>query len=254
MNQETVIYIILSAILLYLYYRRRDLSILIGFIVLVSSTLIFGKDVREGAKNKSGSGSGSGSGSDECKKMGFKQPEIDKKDIKGSLEKVTKNIEKVAETYWGFEKGDIEGKSTKDEKLEKSWSAIKNIPYIKSLIDGQKREDTETILVMFIPAYELYEKFIIRKLTAEEKDTFLKDKIMTKLDETVKGIDSTMEIVEKIENSDETKDLDKDAKKLLKYISCLVKQWASIFKALKAAGSGEKNKKKSKKDDDDDDE
>ncbi len=201
-----------------------------------------------GAKNKSDSGS------EDCKKMGFKPPKIDKKDIKGSLEKVMKNIEKVAETYWGFEKGDIEGKITKDEKLEKSWSAIKKIPYIKSLIDGKKREDTETLLVMFIPAFELYEKFIIRKLTAEEKDKFLKDIIMTKLDETVKGIDSTMEIVEKIENSDETKDLDKDAKKLLKYISCLVKQWASIFKALKAADSGEKNKKKSKKDDDDDDE
>jgi hypothetical protein len=249
MNQETIIYIILSAILLYLYYRRRDLSILIGFIVLVSSTLIFGKDVREGAKNKSGSGSGS----DECKKMGFKQPEIDKKDIKGSLEKVTKNIEKVAETYWGFEKGDIEGKSTKDEKLEKSWSAIKNIPYIKSLIDGKKREDAETLLVMFFPAYDLYEKFVIRKLTAEEKDTFLKDNIMTKLDKAVKGSDSAMEIVEKIKNSDEMKDMDKDAKKLMKYIGCLAKQWDSIFKALKAAGSGEKNKKKSKKNDDDDD-
>jgi hypothetical protein len=106
---------------------------------------------------------------------------------------------------------------------------------------------------MFIPAYDLYEKFIIRKLTAEEKDTFLKDNIMTKLDKAVKGSDSAMEIVEKIKNSDEMKDMDKDAKKLMKYIGCLAKQWDSIFKALKAAGSGEKNKKKSKKDDDDDD-
>ena len=48
MNQKTVIYIILSAILLYLYYRKRDLSILMAFIVLVASTLIFEKDMREG--------------------------------------------------------------------------------------------------------------------------------------------------------------------------------------------------------------
>lgn len=251
MNTKIMIYIILSVILLYLYYHKRDLSILFAFIVLVSSTLIFGKNVREGATS-GGSGRGSGRGSGECKKMGFEKPTIDKEDIKGSLEKVTKNIEKVAETYWGFEKGDIEGKRTKDEKLEKSWSAIKNTSYVKSLNNGEKKKDVETLFVLLLPAYELYENFIIKKPTAEEKDTFIKDKIMTKLDETVKGSEAALEIVEKIKNSDEMKDLDEGAKKLLKYFSCLAKQWASIFKALQvaSAGASEKKKKNSKKDDD----
>ena len=232
MDQETVIYIILSAILLYLYYCKRDLSILFAFIVLVSSTFIFGKDVIEGAKNKSGSG-------DECKKMGFEVPKIDKKDINGSLEKVMKNIEKVAKTYWGFEKGDIEGKRTEDKTLEKSWIAIKNTPYWKSLNSGEKKKDIETLFVLLLPAYELYEKFIIKKLTDEEKDKFLKEKIMINLDETVKGSDSAVKIVTNFKNSDEMKDLDKDANKLLKYFDCLAKQWASIFKSLKAAGEAE---------------
>ncbi len=235
-----MIYIILSTILLYLYYRKRDLSILMAFIVLVSSTLIFGNDVREGATSgsKSRSTSGGGGGGGGCKKMGFTDPKVDKEDIKGSLEKVTNNIETVAQIYWGFEKGDIEGKLTKDEKLEKSWSAIKNTSYVKSLNSGENKQDIETLFVLLLPAYGLYEKFIINKLTDEEKDKYLKEKIMTKLDETVKGSEAALEVLEKFKKSDEMKDLDEDAKKLLKYIVCLSKQWASIFKALKVASAG----------------
>jgi hypothetical protein len=54
-------------------------------------------------------------------------------------------------------------------------------------------------------------------------------------------------------NSDEMKDLDNYAKKLLKYIDCLAKQWSSIFKTLKAAGDGEDNEKEEEEEESDDD-
>ena len=87
MNPKGVIYIILSAILLYLYYRKRDLAIFVGFIVVVVGTLILGKGDEEGF------GMGGGGGIDkECSEMGFTQPKIDKKDINGSLEKAPEEM------------------------------------------------------------------------------------------------------------------------------------------------------------------
>ena len=41
MNQKVVIYIILSAILLYLYYRKKDFTIFVAFAVVAGATLIF---------------------------------------------------------------------------------------------------------------------------------------------------------------------------------------------------------------------
>ena len=227
MNQKTVIYIILSAILLYLYYRRGGLDVFAGFMVLVLSAIIFGRDVREGAKNKSGGKKVV----DTCAKLGFTAPTIDKGDIAGSLVKALKNIEKVAETYWGFEKGDIEGKRTEDKTLEKSWEAIKRSEFIKTL--NTKDKDKDTILAFLLPAYELYDVFIIRKKTSEEKNTFLEDTTMKKLDGLIENSNPVMEILDKFKNSDEMKNADDDVKKLLNYIICLAKQWVSIFKALK---------------------
>ena len=95
MNQKGVIYIILSAILLYLYYRRRDIAIFVGFIVVVVGTLILGKGGEEGFGM--GGGGGGGGGIDkECAKMGFKPIKLDKDDLAGTLEQVVKGIEQVA--------------------------------------------------------------------------------------------------------------------------------------------------------------
>ena len=98
MNQKAVIYIILSAILLYLYYRKGDLAIFVAFVVVVTGTLILGKG---GGDEGFGMGGGGGGVVDkECANLGFKEVKIDKKDINGSLEKAMKNIEKVADKYW----------------------------------------------------------------------------------------------------------------------------------------------------------
>jgi hypothetical protein len=85
MNQKVVIYIILSAILLYLYYRKGDLAIFVGFVVVVTGTLILGKggDTREGL----GFGGGGGGGGGGCATIGFKEVKIDKKKINGSLKR-----------------------------------------------------------------------------------------------------------------------------------------------------------------------
>ena len=92
MNQRIIIYIILSAILLYLYYRRRDITVFAAFIVVVGSTLIF----RNGSTSEGfGIGIGGGGGDkvdSECAKIGYTAPKIDKKDIPGSLEKVMKSV------------------------------------------------------------------------------------------------------------------------------------------------------------------
>ncbi|NDE72109.1 MAG: hypothetical protein EB054_05355, partial [Actinobacteria bacterium] len=72
MNQKTVIYIILSAILLYLYYRKGDLAIFVGFVVVVTGTLILGKGHGVDGFSMGGGGGGGGGGDKECAKIGFK--------------------------------------------------------------------------------------------------------------------------------------------------------------------------------------
>ena len=62
MNQKVVIYIILSAILLYLYYRKGDLAIFVAFVIVVTGTLILGKGGSMEGFGKKGKGGGGGGG------------------------------------------------------------------------------------------------------------------------------------------------------------------------------------------------
>ena len=277
MNQKGVIYIILSAILLYLYYRKRDLAIFAGFIVVVVGTLILGKggDAREGFGM--GGGKKGGGGIDkECAKMGFKPPKIDKKDINGSLEKAMKNIEKVAETKWPFEKGDIGGKRTEDKTVEANWKVISDSTFIKDserkiqedTKAGKVNTDYDALIGLWIPIEKLYKKFILQKSTDEEKSAVVENlKVnLDKIDKIITSGPIVIEFINKLKKSDEIKDADDGVKDILKYITCLVKQWISIFKSLKKAMSAdgeddddEKPKKKKKPADeaggeDDDDE
>ena len=253
MNQKGVIYIILSAILLYLYYRKRDLAIFAGFIVVVVGTLILGKggDAREGFGF--GGGKKGGGGIDkECAKMGFKPPKIDNKDINGSLEKVMKNIEKVAETKWPFEKGDIEGKRTEDKTVEANWKVITNSTFLKDWGKGKgekkpkETKEYEALMGLWDPAEGFYKKFILQKSTDEEKSAVVNEHNVN-LDKIIKSGPIVIEFINKLKNSDEIKDADDGVKDILNYITCLVKQWISIFeslkKVMKSAGGGKKKKK-----------
>ena len=247
MNQKGVIYIILSAILLYLYYCKGDLAIFVGFIVVVVGTLILGKggDAREGFGF--GGGKKGGGGIDkECAKMGFKPPKIDKNDINGSLEKAMRNIEKVADTKWPFEKADIEGKRTEDKTIETNWKVITKSTFIKELEKtiqedkkaGKVNTDYDALMGLWTTGESLYKKFILQKSTDEEKSEAV-EKNKTKLDKIIKSGPIVITLINKLKKSDEIKNADDGVKDILNYITCLVKQWISIFKSLKKATADE---------------
>ena len=265
MNQRTVIYIILSAFLLYLYYRRRDLAIFAVFVVVVGSTLIFGD---RGADGFSVGGIVSGGGADKaCAKLGFKEPKIDKKDIKGSLEKVMKNVKTVAEKYVDFDENQP---APKKEYIE-SITFIASSEIAKTEIEkmNNNKETRDYVQHFGFLTIELIQPYIL-KPSVEKQDNFIKgiDKYNTKNEKGVppltmilKGGTIALDILNKIKKSDEMKEATKEAKTLLEALICSVKQLNSIWKNIQkayssgdAGGAGgggdddeEKPKKKKKK-------
>ena len=205
-----------------------------------------------------GGGKKGGGGIDkECAKMGFKPHKIDKKDINGSLEKAMKNIEKVAETKWPFEKGDIEGKRTEDKTVEANWKVITNSTFLKDWSKGigekksKEIKEFDAIIGLWTPADGFYKKFILRKSTDEEKSAVVNEHNVN-LDKIIKSGPIVIEFINKLKNSDEIKDADDGVKDILNYITCFVKQWISIFESLKKAmpvddGDGDDDEKPKKK-------
>jgi hypothetical protein len=242
MNSKSVIYIILSAILLYLYYRNRDLTIFVAFIVLVFATLVFG-DAREGLEGKGkGKGKSGGGGGGDCKSLGFTVPKIDKKDKKGSLDKITKNIKKVADKYWEFD--DIMGNKPKNDTAKASWKFFQDSETLKSEGDKLNKDKVKSEAVMsFIgSSVGIYEVFVSKP--SEEKQDDMIDKLKKNdISKAIKGGEIYLELLNNGKKSDEMKDADKDAKKLMNYLVCLCKQWLSVWKKLQEAegegGDGE---------------
>jgi len=272
MNQKVVIYIILSAILLYLYYRKKDFMIFAAFVVMVAGTMFASK--REGFGM---GGGGGGKGDKECAKMGFTAPKIDKKDINGSLEKVMKNFKTVVSKYINFE-GKYTGpkeeyndalKFINDAKIVRD--EAKNLQQYKEKIDnvqnfGMKTYELIVIPYMSMPSKEGQTRFIEKLGELNKKDDKGNSQIMLLL----KGGQIALDILNKIKKSDEMKDATKDVNNVLSVSICSVKQfiliWQNIQKASQVGGDDDKdgdeekptknkkkstNKKKSKKDDDD---
>ena len=235
MNQKVVIYIILSAVLLYLYYRNHDFTVFGAFIVLVFATLVFG-DAREGLKGKGKSGGG------ECKSLGFTVPKIDKNDKKGSLDKITKNIKKVAGKYWEFD--DMMGNKPKNDAAKESWKFIQDSETLKSegdkLNKDKDEKKSEAIMSFIFGSAQIYEVFVSKPSEDKQDETIDKLK-KNEISKAVKGGELYLEILNKCKKSDEMKDADKDAKKLFDYLLCLCKQWIAVWKNLqKAVGEGDK--------------
>ncbi len=234
MNQKVVIYIILSSILLYLYYKRGGIALFAAFIVVAAGTLFTG--TREGM-----SLGGKGGGDDkECAKLGFKPINLDKDDILGSLEKVMKNIEKVAEKQWPFEKGDFEGKRTEDKTFEEDWKIIKESTIVKEILDkGRDDPDIVSFISIYSPITEIYGIFVGNNPTT----TTAKNEVITKynssaLDEMIKNGSTVIQLLERIEKSNEIKKGGAKVKKIMTYIMCLVKHWISIFKEMRKVSDG----------------
>jgi hypothetical protein len=188
MNQKVVIYIILSAILLYLYYRNRDFTVFAAFIVVVFATLVFG-DAREGMnKRKGGKGGkgGGGGGKGGCNSLGFTVPAIDKDDKKGSLDKITQNIKKVADKHWPFE--DMQGKTPKNEAAGDGWSEIQESATLKA--EGEKlQKDTTKIdnVMSFIGGSAgIYEVFVT-KPDGEKQDALIENLTKSEIAKAIKA-------------------------------------------------------------------
>ena len=262
MNQKVVIYIILSAILLYLYYKRGDLAIFVAFAVVVAGT-IFTQGSASAREGFGFGGKGKGKGGDKvdsaCAKLGFKQIKLDKDDLAGTLENVIKNIEKVAAKHWPYE---IRGETEDKEKSAELQTFIKVWQKkAKAELGGDEKKDGQAN-AFIIASFNVYEKKRYNEIVAEKPETFKK---------VISGGEITLKILEKISKSDE---IDSGFKNTLKYLICLCKQWTNTYKAIQKAKDGEggeggdaeeedkpkkkkkkkaTKKKKSKKEDDEED-
>ena len=258
MNQKVGIYIILSAILLYLYYRRNDLAIFAAFVAVVGGTLIF-RDQLIQNDDREGFGMGGGDddkGDQECAKMGFMPIKLDKDDLAGSLEKVMKNIEKGAAKQWPFEKGDFDGKRTEDKAFEKNWKMIQDSSIVKEFIEVIKNDpenkEYKSVQTIWPAISEIYTTFIIQKTTTTADKNKVIKKYTTKavLDDIIKNGPTVIKLIERVKKSDEIKDGGAKVQKIMTYIMCLAKHWISIFKALRKAtggGGGDDEEEKPKK-------
>jgi len=251
MNQRIIIYIILSAILLYLYYRRRDLAIFAVFIVVVGATLIFGDRGADGfSVGGIGGIGGIGGGGDKvdsaCAKLGFTAPKLDKDDLGGSLEKEMKKIKKVAEKHWPYD----ERGGANNEKDQVTMDAIKPIASNEmKLMEGNDEADIGMFGKVTTGIYN-------GKIKAEHilSDT----KMMTS---AMSGGKLLLKIIDKIGKSKAVTDNPNpdDAKKSIVYGRCFLKHWIAIFNKIEGISKGgssgddddgEKKKKKTSKKDD----
>lgn len=231
MNQKVVIYIILSAILLYLYYRKGDLAIFAAFVVVVTGTLILGKG---------GGDEGFGMGGDkECAKLGFKEVKIDKKNINGSLKKIFANFKTVTSKYVNYEEN---GASPKDE-YKASLDTMGGFEVIKSEMEkvNKVKENQDYFMAIAFGSVGLLHPYLILK-DEKERTKFMETlkKFKEKSEKTgrtafesiLKGGELGSKVLEKIKKSDELKESDKEVKKVFSVIHCTFKQVISIWKAL----------------------
>lgn len=246
MNQRIIIYIILSAILLYLYYRRQDITVFAAFIVVVATTLIF-RDTREGLNV--GNVVSGGGGGDACENIGFTAPKIDKNDIKGSLEKVMKNVKTVADKYMKNLKEDL----TLKEPYNTAVETIEGFKILKSELEKlNKNEENKDYAINFgILTYNrLVMPYIMNPSEKAQDEALEALGKLNKKDDLGKvpftmilnGGPIILGILNTIKKSNEMKKANKGAKKLLSVGICSVEHfislWTNIQKATADGGGG----------------
>ena len=206
MNQKAVIYIILSAILLYLYYRKKDFTIFVAFAVVAGATLIF----RSATIGEEGFGIGGGGGGDdkECAKLGLKPIKLDKNDLPGGLEKVYKIIKPVVEKHFQY-----------NDDFQKFMSEFGK--------EAQKlKEDDAHLAGSFIQnSVDFYFQ--------GKRDNLIDNPDLAKI---ISGGKVLLKILEKLSKSSE---LESNIKKIVKNLICLCKYCINIYKEVqKPTGGG----------------
>ena len=254
MNQQTVIYIILSAILLYLYYLKRELSIFMAFAVVVIGTLILEKE-----SDEEGFGLGGGGVDKTCAKIGFKEVKIDKDDINGSLKKVFDNFKSVTSKYVTYAEREVVPKDEYKSAIE----TIGKFEIIKSEMENlnKDKENQDYLMSIMFGSMSMLHSYLMQ--TAEEPRTsFIKmlDKLKTKDDKgrvgfelISKGGEMGLKVINNIQKSDEMKAASDEVKNAFSVMSCTFKQVLTIWKKLEKSsggggGGGDSDKKKSSDD------
>jgi hypothetical protein len=236
MNQKVIIYIILSAILLYLYYRKKDFTIFVAFAVLAGATLIF--------RSATMSEEGFSGGDKECAKLGFKPPKIQKKNWKKSLVSTLKNIQNVADKYWPFE--DMLGSKPKNDDSKKDFSMVTNNAfYNKESEKIRKDKEKQDIQMKFLGgAVGIYDALIISP--SDEKDAQIMKLLNSgDISKAIKGGEMVLTLLKKNHDNLEKdykaggQEMETGVKNLSQYLICLCKQWITIWKALQKAKIGD---------------
>ena len=213
------IYLLMALLLLWLYYTRKDITIIAVFIVFVLAT--FGNKTQEGLGNAKKSS---------CEKLGFKEPKIDKTKIDESLESEVKKIKTVADKHWKYD--DVLG-TTKDEGKKKD---LKKLQEAMQAGGGEfSKEENEIGGTFLMSCLEIYGN-ITDKDESKRKTPDI-DKI--DFDKVSKGGDLYIKLFEKLDDSDDIKKLKEGPKEIYEYYKCLCKHWVSLMKELKSAKEAE---------------
>ena len=270
MNQKVIIYIILSAILLYLYYKRGNIAIFAAFVVVVAGTLIFRGDNDE----LEGFGIGGGGGGDkDCAKMGFTETKMDKKNLIGSLKKINDNFKKALLKYAKF--NDDGAPEPKKETIE-LLKPIAEDSELKAIIKKEQNENKDLfsyVILVFILFMNTYNKSDSGEMTfkvfGKEKpvqeiiDAWAKENDgKNEYDKAVSSGESILKMLNKVKSLDVIKNADKKTKEAWNFLICAIKHAINNIKKLDKtlndkgdggdggdddADSDEKPKKKKKK-------
>jgi len=266
MNQKVIIYIILSAILLYLYYKRGNLAIFAAFVVVVAGTLIFRghNDELEGLEM----GGGGGKGDKECAKMGFTETKMDKKNLIGSLKKINDNFKKALLKYAKFNDDGVH--EPKKETIE-LLKPIAEDSELKAIIEKEQKENKDLfsyaviVFILFMNTYNksdsgemTFKVFGKEKPVQEILDDWAKEKDgKNGYDYAVSSGESILKTLNKVKSLDVIKNADKKTKEVCNFGICAVKHTVGLIKNLSKIARGgddgggddeeEKPKKKTKK-------
>ena len=244
MTQKATIYIILSAILLYLYYTRGGTAIFMAFVAVVFGTLILGKGRNiEGVRGRRG---GSGSGSS-CSALKFADPNIDKTRVVTTLIELNNNFKEVCSKYFDIENyklnkeggAIVESLFTDDETKEKVETAMKKLEtkqkeyfaYMigaSSLLLNKKFEESKKTgkMMFFVFGGEVSVLETLNDFTKDDYK-FFKSAVI--------GAEIVLEVINEIKDIDEVKAKGQKTKDFFNFMKCAVEHSIKVMNNLKAA-------------------